>query len=86
MLLVTEAFEGARFVVEFTTPSSPGARPSAIYGVGLPVGLVLGDGDGDGLGLPLGLAAGLGVKTETKVAPVNNESDAVDSVVMVGDN
>src|SRR5438046_2266926 len=67
------AEDGARLALEVITASSPAANPGAMNGVGLPVGL------GEGVGLPLALAAG--TATGIKLAPVNNEMVAVESVV-----
>jgi len=85
LALLTVALAGARLTLAWATPSSPAANP-----VGLAPGLT--EGLGEGLGLGLGLTVGLGVAvglatgTDTRLAPVNSESVAVDSVVMVGDN
>ena len=85
--LVTDAFtvapaEGARLALEVIRANSPAANPGATSGpaAGLPVGLGLGEGEG----LPLGLAVGDGEATGIKLAPVNTEIVAGESVVATG--
>ena len=82
--LLFDALDGASGTVACAIPNSPGARPGAMYGVGLPVGEGDGLGVGLGDGLPEGVAVGLGFTTEIKLAPVSSEMLPVDSAVMVG--
>ena len=72
-----------------TTASSPAAKPAGVaFGLadGLGEGLGLGVGLGVGLTDGLGVAVGLAMGTVNKLGPVNNDSAAVDSVVIAGDN
>ncbi|HEY6046039.1 MAG TPA: hypothetical protein VIU65_05505, partial [Pyrinomonadaceae bacterium] len=63
---------GARVAPELSRATSLAANPGAVNGE--PVG--------DGTGLPLGTGTATGIK----LAPVNNETVAVDRVVTGGDN
>ncbi len=70
-----------------TTANSPAAKPAGVA-FGLADGLGEGLGLGVGVGLTVGLAVAVGLATGTvnKLAPVNNDSAEVDSVVIAGDN
>lgn len=66
--------DGARATVERTILSSPGAKPAGAPGTGLAAGVGLGDGLGTGVAAATGML----------LAPVKNESTAVDWLVIVG--
>jgi len=85
--LATVALVTAPKLAARTTASSPPANPAGVA-FGLADGLGEGLGLGVGVGLAVGLTVAVGLATGTliKLAPVNNEIAAVDSVVTAGDN
>lgn len=86
---VSDAFavapaDGARLALELIRANSPAANPGGTSGPAAGLALGLGLGLGEGEGLPLGLAVGDGDATGARLAPVNTEIVAVESVVALG--